>query len=47
MAAKRSTKKSAARGKGKKAGATAWIVKPFKPEALLKGIAMALEGPPK
>jgi two-component system chemotaxis response regulator CheY len=29
---------------GKQAGATAWIVKPFKPEALLKGIAMALGG---
>lgn len=28
--------------RGKKCGATAWIVKPFKPEILLKGIAHIL-----
>jgi two-component system chemotaxis response regulator CheY len=31
---------------GKEAGATAWIVKPFKPDALLSGIAMALQPSP-
>ena len=30
--------------KGKEAGVTAWIVKPFKPEFLLKGITKVLGG---
>ncbi|MBC7792889.1 MAG: response regulator, partial [Clostridia bacterium] len=28
---------------GKNAGATAWIVKPFSPDALIKGVSMALD----
>lgn len=31
---------------GKTLGATAWIVKPFKPQVLLKGIEHALKGAP-